>query len=202
MVPDRQPSRQPRGEARRRDILVATLTLVRRAGVAEVTTRSVAREAGVPLGSLSYYFAGRDDLLEHALLLHVEEEVARLRTIAERMNTDAPGDPIRAAQAFAEVLQTGDLSTIAQFELYLEAGRNPALRVAAGRCFAAYEEVVRSSLAAAGMVDPDRAAPLFVALADGLGLRRLATPETTPPLEDVLLQLFGSLTGAVATPAA
>ncbi len=198
MTPDRQ--RQARGEARRRDILLATLTLVRSGGVAAVTSRSVARQAGVPLGSLSYYFDGKDDLLEQALLLHVEEEVARMREICETLAAEGDADPQRAAQAFGEVLREGDLSTIAQFELYLEAGRNPALQRAAARCFAAYEEVVAATLAAAGMPDAESAAPLFVAFADGLGLRQLAAPEGALKLDEGLMRLFAGLTSPVVTP--
>lgn len=198
MSPERP--RQPRGEARRRDILVATLALVRSGGIAAVTSRAVAKEAGVPLGSLSYYFNGKDDLLEQALLLHVDEEVARLRTISDALAAEDDVDPGFAAQAFTELLREGDLATIAQFELYLEAGRNPALRAAAARCFAAYEEVVAATLGAIGMPSPERVAPLFVAFADGLGLRQLAAPETAQSLDEGLLQLFAGLTAGAVTP--
>ena len=198
MSPERQ--RQARGRARRRDILVATLALVRRGGIAAVTSRAVAREAGVPLGSLSYYFDGKDDLLEQALLLHVDEEVARLREISDTLTADEEPDPQEAARAFMSVLREGDLATIAQFELYLEAGRNPALREAAARCFAAYEEVVATALAAAGLPDAESAAPLFVAFADGLGLRQLAAPDSALALDEGLLRLFAGLTAGDVTP--
>lgn len=196
----RQRQRQPRGRARRRDILLATLSLVRRGGIAAVTSRAVAREAGVPLGSLSYYFDGKDDLLEQALLLHVDEEVARLREISDRLTADGRPDPQEAARAFMAVLREGDLATIAQFELYLEAGRNPALREAAARCFAAYEEVVAAALEAAGLPDAASAAPLFVAFADGLGLRQLAAPDGALALDEGLLRLFAGLTAGEVTP--
>lgn len=198
MSPERQ--RQARGEARRRDILVATLALVRRGGIAAVTSRAVAREAGVPLGSLSYYFDGKDDLLEQALLLHVDEELVRLREISDALTADEEPDPREAAQAFMAVLREGDLATIAQFELYLEAGRNPALRDAAARCFAAYEEVVATALAAAGLPDAESAAPLFVAFADGLGLRQLAAPGSALALDEGLLRLFAGFTAGDVTP--
>lgn len=193
--------RQARGRARRRDILVATLALVRRGGIAAVTSRAVAREASVPLGSLSYYFDGKDDLLEQALLLHVDEEVARLRAITDALTADDDEpDPREAAHAFMSVLREGDLATIAQFELYLEAGRNSALREAAARCFAAYEEVVATALAAAGLPDAESAAPLFVAFADGLGLRQLAAPESALALDEGLLRLFAGFTAGDVTP--
>src|SRR4051812_18377680 len=78
--------RQPRGEERQGHILRAALTLIHREGVGAVTHRTVADEAGVALGSLTYYFPTKDELLREALLLFVEEEVARLRVLAAALN--------------------------------------------------------------------------------------------------------------------
>src|SRR3712207_8396141 len=47
--------------------------------MAAVTHRRVAEDAGVPLGSLTYWFAAKDDLLRETLRLFVEEEAERLR---------------------------------------------------------------------------------------------------------------------------
>jgi hypothetical protein len=43
------------------------------------------------------------------------------------------------------------------------------------------------------MRDPERAAPVFVALADGLGLRRLANPGAGPAADEALIELFEAL---------
>ena len=78
---------------------------------------------------------------------------------------------------------------IAQFELYLEAARNPALRDIASESFRAYEDVAAAALRAVGAPDPEAAAPLFVSLSDGLGLRRQAAG-TAPPMDELLLALL------------
>ena len=184
---------QARGLERREQILRATLAVVANQGIGAVTHRAVAEEAEVPLGTLTYWFAAKDDLLREALLLFVEEETARLR----RVETSLEGDlePAEIADRFAEALEAGDDgASVAQFELYLEATRNPAVREAAERCFAAYDDIVRAALRAAGVGELAPQAALFVSLADGLGLRRLATG-TGPDLREALVVLFAGLSG-------
>ena len=134
---------QARGEERRERILRATLGVIGRSGIAAVTHRRVAEEAGVPLGSLTYWFATKDDLLREALrLLRRRGGRAAAARSARRSTTGA--DPAEIAERFADdARERGDgAEQIAQFELYLEAARNPALRdVAAASASRAYEEV-------------------------------------------------------------
>ena len=191
VVPESRVPQQARGEERRERILSATLAVIGRAGIGAVTHRSVAEEAGVPLGSLTYWFATKDDLLREALRRFVAEEAERLRGVAAQLDADA--GPADIAERYAAVLMAGpaegSAEQIAQFELYLEAARNPALRDIARESFAAYEEVAVAALRAAGVEDPERIAPLFVSLADGLGLRRMAAGAALP-LDALLLELF------------
>ncbi len=184
---------QARGEERRELILRAALIVIGRRGIGAVTHRSVAEEAGVPLGSLTYWFATKDDLLRDALRLFVDEEAQRLRRVGAGLTADlSPGE---IAARFAEVLRSNDgPEQVAQFELYLEAARNPALREAAAECFRAYEEVTVLALHAAGVEDAVGVAAVFVSLADGLGLRRQATGEA-PDLTAAALSLFRGLVG-------
>ncbi|MBA2514148.1 MAG: TetR family transcriptional regulator [Solirubrobacterales bacterium] len=116
-------TRQPRGEERRRRILRAALAVIGSGGIGAVTHRSVAEVAEVPLGSLTYYFRSKEDLLREALLLFVEEETARLRALGESLETERLS-PEAIAERFAEALVGTDPDQVAQFELYLEASRN------------------------------------------------------------------------------
>ena len=49
---------------RREEILRAALRLIGSRGMHHVTHRDVAAEAGVPLGSTTYYFATKEELLQ------------------------------------------------------------------------------------------------------------------------------------------
>jgi DNA-binding transcriptional regulator YbjK len=186
---------QARGEERRELILRSALAVMGRRGIGAVTQRRVAGEAGVPLGSLTYWFASKDDLLREALWLFVEEKAARLREVGAGLTGDLALEQI--AERFAVVLDStrGD-EQLAQFELYLEAARNPALRDVAEECFRAYEEVAALVLRAAGVPDAEQTAAVFVSLADGVGLRRQATGGATE-LTEAAVGLFRGVALAV-----
>jgi DNA-binding transcriptional regulator YbjK len=173
--------------------LRATLGLIERHGVEAVTHRAVGEASGVPLGSVTYYFPSKDGLLRDALELWVHEEVERLENLAAAIDAE-PVPPEEGAVRWSELLAANDPHQVAQFELYLQAARTPELRDAVRAAFAAYERVAAAGLRAAGLADPERSAALFVALADGMGLRRIADPDSAAPFEAALVELFEALT--------
>jgi TetR/AcrR family transcriptional regulator, regulator of biofilm formation and stress response len=189
------PRRQARGEERREHILRAALAVIARGGTAAVTHRAVAAEAGVPLGSLTYYFASKQDLLREALRRFVAEEVERLERLSAQL-IDEPRPPEDAVALVTEAIGKSDTETVAQFELYLEASRDPGLREAAEECLRAYVRVAGLALRATG--GDEDLAPLFVALTDGLGVHRVAAPGAAADLGASLLSLFRAVAGARA----
>ena len=72
----------PRSEQRRRAIMRATLRVVAEGGLDRVTHRRVAAAAGVPLGSTTYYFASRDDLIRQSFQLYLDESTKVLGDLA------------------------------------------------------------------------------------------------------------------------
>ncbi len=190
------PKRQARGLERRALILDATLRVIGRDGIPSVTHRSVADEADVPFASVGYYFASKEDLLREALTCFVDEEVARLREVADRLEGLGDIEPGQLLDGFIAVLEQVD--SRAQFEIYLEAARVPELHDVADRCFRAYEEIARLALRAVGTdeTDIDRAATAILALTDGLAVRRLAAPGTVE--RDAMRDGFMLLLRAVA----
>src|SRR3954469_4851878 len=95
--------RRRRGEERIDEILRVTLELIGRDGLGAVTHRTVADASGVPLGSITYYFASKQALLRAALQLFVAEDVARLRATAEELLAAGATGP-EVVERFAEVL--------------------------------------------------------------------------------------------------
>lgn len=166
-----------RGRARE-DILRAALRLIGERGLHAVTHRDVAAAAGVSPGSTTYHFASLEDLLTAALELFVEDEIARLAAAADALEGAAPDSEAVLTAIAAQLDQTlaSPAEQVAQFELYLEATRRPALQEAAARCVRAYRDVTAAALRAAGADDPEGLAPLALALTDGLLLQQLADP--------------------------
>ena len=186
------------GDDTRARILRAALRVIGEAGVAGLTNRRVAKEAGLSLGSLTYHFASQTELLRDSLLLFVEEEAARITALADSL----AGSVTDIAQAAAVVEQiTSELAfgraEIGAFEVYIQAGRDPELHDAARRCYDAYDHVAVTVLGMLGIAEPQRAARAVVALISGMQLRRLATgaPDTSG-IADALLLVYA---GAAAT---
>lgn len=175
-------------DARER-ILRATVELIGRRGVAAVTNRRVAAAAGVALGSLTYHFPSKVDLLRESLRLYVEEEVATQKAIAENLRKRCPSVEEIAVEVERIVAESGNsVQQLAEIELHLQAARDPALRDASQRCFEAYEEVAVTTLELLKVPDPEKHARSIVALMYGMGLRRLGSgSEDASGVADALL---------------
>ncbi|WP_434452124.1 TetR/AcrR family transcriptional regulator [Lentzea sp. E54] len=163
--------RKARGEKKRRAIVEATLRVIEREGIAGVTHRSVAREAGVPTTAPTYYFATLDDLLIATLLWSAEELCVDMLQIV------ASGGAAREiARSLARAVDENRGRTLAEYELYLLAGRRPELRPAARRWLDLAVEAVRPA-------DPV-AFRAFLAAIDGLLIQGLIAD--VAPNEDEL----------------
>jgi DNA-binding transcriptional regulator YbjK len=181
--------RQARGERRRTAILEAALRVIAERGVSATTHRAVANAAGVPASTTTYYFESLDELLDEALLLFVRAEAGRLHALAYELDGQQM-PPAQIARLLVEELRAGDNGgEVAQFELYLEASRRPALREVARECLRLYEDVATAALRAAGSPRAEEGARVFVALLDGLGLHRIASG-ASQDVERALLALF------------
>lgn len=157
-------------------ILHATLRVIGAHGVAGLTNRLIAKEAGISLGSLTYHFTSQTDLLRESLLMFVDEETQRITAIAETLATTVSSVPAAAAaaeQAIADLAMGPE--EIGVYELYVQAARDPALHEAVRTCFGAYERVAVHILELLGVADAHALAPHVVALVAGTQLRRLAT---------------------------
>ncbi len=175
----------------RERILRTTLDLIGREGIAAVTNRRVADAADVSLGSLTYHFDSQLDLLRESLMLMVGEEVVRLEGIAAELRRARPSVEQVAVEVERVVRETGRrIWELAEFELHLQAARDPELRAASLRCFIAYEEVATAALEALQVPMAKTRARSIVALMYGLGLRRLGTGEEDPTgLAEALLTI-------------
>ncbi|MGW7367841.1 TetR/AcrR family transcriptional regulator [Streptomyces sp. NPDC054841] len=174
----------------RRRIIGAVLRIIGQDGIAAVTNRRIAKEAGVSLGSVTYHFTSQHELLRESLLHFVREETRRLTELADAGEAD--GVDLDGAAALAGQVADGtvfDSEHIAPFELYIQAGRDERLREAAAECFTAYDRLAAQILTALGVPDAERLAATTVALVTGLQLRRLATGSPAEDLADALLLL-------------
>jgi DNA-binding transcriptional regulator YbjK len=142
-----------------------------------VTHRAVAERAGLPLASTTYYFRSVHELIEEALKLHVAERVVELQALAVAALGVSGASAADIAERLAGVLVAAPRPTlVAQYQMYVEAGRNPALQPAVAEALATFEALAAGLLGTLGARDPQAAAEAFVALLDGFALHRLARP--------------------------
>ncbi|MGW1805513.1 TetR/AcrR family transcriptional regulator [Streptomyces sp. NPDC002078] len=186
----------------RQRIITAVLQIIGEDGVAAVTNRRIAKEAGVSLGSVTYHFETQHELLRESLLYFVREETRHFTELADQCQTE--GLDVEDAASLAGQVACGsalDSAHPAPFELYLQAGRDERLRTAAAEAFRAYDLLAARILTALGVPDADRLAATTVALVMGLQLRRLATGSPEDDLVDALLLLVRGSADRPATAA-
>jgi DNA-binding transcriptional regulator YbjK len=187
-------------KGRREQILDATLRVIGRDGREAVTHRAVAEEAGVPLGSTTYYFDSRDDLLGQALEHVSALEVERYARLREDLRSVKTGREL-ADRLISELVAAAEdrVAYIAEYELWLEAGRRPDLREAAQSWCNAEQGAVAAAMETLGSSDARADASIVVAALDGLGERVLAreddpasaAKELKPELRRLIERLLG-----------
>jgi TetR/AcrR family transcriptional regulator, regulator of biofilm formation and stress response len=189
-----------RAQRRRTAILEAALRLIGREGRQALTHRAVAAEAGVPLGATTYYFSSRDDLLAQALRHVADQGIHNFQDMRNEL-LEAESPKALAGQLLDNVVVAAKDRTafIAEYELWLEAGRNAELRGPAVEWCEAEQSVVAEALERLGSSDPSLDASIVVGVLDGLGERVIARDdperaarELAPEVERLLERLIPS----------
>jgi DNA-binding transcriptional regulator YbjK len=177
---------QDRSVARREALLRAAIELLAEGGARAVTHRAVAARAKVPLAATTYYFESIGKLTEEALRLHMTERVEELHELASGA---AAGQSVtEIAERFIDALiKREPAAVVAQFEVYLEAARNPALRDVVAYALDASEALAKEVLTALGARRPEQAATVLIAIVNGFALNRLGRP--LPQAEDAAAML-------------
>jgi len=160
-------------EGRAREILEAVLRVVAAEGGEAVTHRRVAAEAGVPLGSTTYYFDSRDALLREAFRCYVAGVFEMIGALARELLRPSGA----ALVDFLVELTRRELLApnvlVVEYELLVRAARDPVLAEA----FRDYERTLVSRLAETlerlGAPQPFDGARTLVAMVRGFELESL-----------------------------
>ena len=176
-----------RNDPGRRDRIVdACLDVIATSGVAGVSHRTVAQAAGVPLGSMTYYFAGIDELLEEAFTRFATSVSDRF---AARMA--AAHDRESAREGVVAIIRGDVFSSTRELvlthELYTLAAREPRYRELTAAWMA------RSRAALERHFDPE-SARLLDALIEGLTIHSAldSRPHDPDEAERAVSRVLGS----------
>jgi DNA-binding transcriptional regulator YbjK len=177
MVPISQlDGRKARGERRRAELIQAALRVIERDGVAGVTHRTVAVEAGVPTASTTYHFRSLDDLLTATLTSCARDMATEVYWMIDRARARGSAGVEEIAGLLAEALGPQRGRTMAEYELYLLAARRPELRATARRWLDVLTSMVKHN--------DEAAFRAFLAGIDGLLIQGLIDDEP-PSIEEL-----------------
>ena len=188
-----------RGEDRRAAILDAALRLIATNGVDSITHRRVAAEAGVPLGSTTYYFDSREQLLREAFRRYLEQ----IRSLQNRVARSIPKTTVRGLVDFlVEVTQRefeDEQRVLAEYELTLFAARDAEIADALHEWDAFMIGNLARSFESLGTPRPFDAARTVLHMMRGHELDSLTRHDADP--EDLRRRLTVVVTALVGTQA-
>jgi DNA-binding transcriptional regulator YbjK len=178
-------SSQSVGEIKRQRILVAASQILVSEGFSAVTHRAVAELAGVPLGSTTYHFTDKSELILGALKHLIEEE--RLRRLA----VDAPVNPSidQIASFLFELFLPTQFRSKKKlglvFERLVEASRNVEVKTLVAKDQKELSALVNGHLMTWGI---DLKADLAQAVFDGRALQWLTSEQTLEGFKQAFLE--------------
>jgi DNA-binding transcriptional regulator YbjK len=170
-------------------LLQVTLRLIADSGVDAVSHRAVAELAGVPLGSTTYWFRSRQEMLREALEYFVRTEIETLRerlagVLRKRLSRAGLVDEFTAF--LLPQLGSERWRTIAQYALLQESVRQPELEPVCRQWNQAWIEALTDVFSSMRARDPRLEARMFLAMLDGLLLGELAAP--ADDVEDAVIR--------------
>ena len=160
--------RPPNDPLRRKRIIDAALVAIKQYGVSAVTHRRIAEIAEVPLGSLTYYFSGLDQIIGEAFKALASTVLSRFSTLLEQAV-----DTAHARAAIVDFLTSehkqDQAELLAVFELYAGSIRHSELR-------SVVTDWMTGSRAAMERHFSPRQARALDALIEGVMIHNLANP--------------------------
>jgi len=187
-----------RGRERKIEILDAALRIVGRDGLAALTMRSLAVEADIPLGAITYYFASKSVLIAEAFRVHAALETERVLLAIRQL----PAEPsVRQLSEQLTSFLLGGLTEhrrqlISEYELLIGATREPELANLSRFWQQAMQRELSDIARKLGSSQPAIDAQLLLELMAGLEVDNLSTePDTADKarIQAVILRAVSAL---------
>lgn len=161
-------------ENRRDEILLAALRVIGRGGVDSLTFRSVAQEAGIPHGSITYRFDSREEVILEAFRFYLADLHAAAQAVEKELRDAENFSGVEAVLAMsARDLEQPEIAR-AEYEMYVYAARDDALARDIEHWDAVTDAMLARPLEDAGIPRPLEAARTIRGTVRGFEIERLS----------------------------
>ena len=181
----------PNHADRKQKITEATLHQIALGGVDSVTFRKVAEIAAVPLGSTTYYFEARNDLIEQAFIQHLRNTSTRAASLNPAQGHRADGDMIDYLVELVRLEVKDEALIVVDQELFLYAARSEAVSTALKEWQGIVVSQIARALEASGVQQPFETATTLLHLIRGFELDHITRQD--PSLEQLKLRLRNTI---------
>lgn len=174
-------------EAKKTEIAISTLDALKQLGYANTTLRDIAAQSGMSLGSLTYYFTDKAELITYCVRIYKREFIDQVRgSVMKAQGRDAVIAALSNALARS---MTEDLPTHRLwYDIRNQAMFDPGFRPVVAEIEAALMDTVADAMRAAGQTDIT-AAPVGYAMLDGL-FRYLMSSRPPDQTQEQVAEIF------------
>jgi DNA-binding transcriptional regulator YbjK len=164
----------------------AAIDLLASAGAKGLTHRAVDAQAGLPVGSTSFYCRTRHELLTLALMRHASLDMDDLHADAQRMaqaelSVDSFVDML--AERVTDWLSPPKrMRLVARFELFMMASHDPELATIVAQQRQQFLQATEVALRKAGVPKPSKVAPMVLLTVDAILLDHIRDGGQVLPL--------------------
>lgn len=174
----------PKGERRRCALVSAAADLLREGGFEAVRHRAVARRAGLPLASTTYYFSSLDELIAAAVEYVGMQEATEMQTRVAALSRRRRGAE-STADVLVELLVDGSgvaalEQLISRYERFIACARQPTLRNIQRRVLQQRTDAVGQVMELSGRCVRSDLISALVCAVDGAVVSALVDDDDTP----------------------
>jgi DNA-binding transcriptional regulator YbjK len=189
--------RSRKGVKRKSEIVDAALRIIGRDGIQGVSMRAVAAEASVPLGTASYYFSDKDELIEAAFLRHTQRETARVVSAIANLGRDLTSTEVasRLADFVIQGLTEYREQLITEYQFLNESVRRENLRRASAAWLQSLTAHLEATVTALSSSSPKTDARLILAVLAGIEVDNLGARPGPPDRRAIRAMLDRLLQG-------
>jgi len=189
----------------RERLIAATWRVVRDEGLRAATSRRITDEAGANLGSITYHFGSKGQLIAETSTRRMSEWMAPLGAALAADTTDGGDRTSAVIDSLLAIFVLGRADARALLEV-LSASELTDVRAALGQQLRRFQTLVSEVIATQqrrgdvpGSAQPSAAAGLFTAIALGL-MTQEALDAHPVPVQQIVAELLSILTNATRAP--